>query len=87
MVQPDIGLPNVSCGECGEWGWGYGYQKQLTPMAENRVIPIDPKYTAVNGSRGSEIRCLMYTTGPIMTAQEARKSTEPIDHLHLMGSC
>lgn len=35
-----------------------GVAKQLTPMAENNVIPIEPKYAAVKGSRGSEIRCL-----------------------------
>lgn len=71
------------------WARGTGVEvgvfKWLTPMAENNVIPIEPKYAAVKGSRASERRCLMYTTGPIMTAHDAKKSTEPIDHLHRWG--
>ncbi len=50
-------------------------------MANTRVSVIDPKYAAVNGSRGPEIRCCAYCIGPIKTAQEAKNSIEPMDHL------
>lgn len=50
-------------------------------MAKNKVKPIEPKYAAVKGSLGPEIRCLAYVTGPIKTAHEAKKSTDPKDHL------
>lgn len=52
-----------------------------TFIAEKRVRPIAPKYTAVKGSRGPEIRCFAYVNGPIRTAHEARNRTEPKDHL------
>lgn len=29
-----------------------------TLIAKNKVNPMEPKYAAVNGSRGPEIRCL-----------------------------
>lgn len=58
-----------------EWGGG------RTFMAETSVMIMEPKYTNVKGSRGPEIRCLTYVTGPIRTAHEARKRTEPKDHL------
>ena len=29
-----------------------------TLIAKNKVKPMEPKYAAVNGSRGPEIRCL-----------------------------
>ena len=50
-------------------------------MAKNSVNPIDPKYAAVNGNRGPEIRCFAYVTGPMRTAQEAKNSRDPKDHL------
>ena len=50
-------------------------------MAMNKVNPIEPKYTIVNGNRGSEIRCFMYTTGPIKIAHDARNNADPMDHL------
>lgn len=52
-----------------------------TLIAKNKVDPIEPKYAAVKGSRGPEIRCLAYVTGPINTAQEAKNSKDPNDHL------
>lgn len=58
-----------------------GAKPKLTLMAKTRVIVMDPKYAAVNGSRGPEIRCCAYTRGPIKTAQDAKNSIEPIDHL------
>ncbi len=42
---------------------------------------IDPKYTAVKGSRGPDIRCAAYDLGPQRNAQEHKKSKEPTDHL------
>lgn len=42
---------------------------------------MEVKYAAVNGSRGPDVRCLAYGTGPMRTAQEARKRAEPDDHL------
>ena len=32
--------------------------ERRTLMAKNKVNPIEPKYAAVKGSRGPEIRCL-----------------------------
>lgn len=52
-------------------------------MAKTRVIVMDPKYAAVKGSRGPEIRCCAYTSGPIKTAHDAKNSIEPMDHLDL----
>ena len=43
---------------------------------------IDPKYAAVKGSRGVDIRCWMYAVGPIMAAHEAKNKAEPRDHLY-----
>ena len=53
-----------------------------TLMAKNNVNPIEPKYAAVNGSRGVEMRCWAYVTGPINTAHDAKNSTEPMVHLN-----
>lgn len=50
-------------------------------MANTNVKVMDPKYAAVNGSRGPERRCWIYAMGPIKTAQDAKNSKEPIDHL------
>jgi hypothetical protein len=44
-------------------------------------MTIDPKYVAVNGSRGPEIKCVAYWYGPMRKAQEEMKSNEPTDHL------
>ena len=52
-----------------------------TLIAKNKVSAMEPKYAAVKGSRGPEIRCLAYVTGPINTAHEAKNSTDPKDHL------
>lgn len=52
-----------------------------TPIAIKSVKPIDPKYTRVKGKRGSERRCLIYTTGPIRMAHDARNKADPMDHL------
>lgn len=74
---------------------------RLTPSEKYSVSAMVPKYAAVNGSRGPEVRCctggagqrlirwrpeeveacLPYCIGPIMTAHEAKKSTEPMVHL------
>lgn len=35
----------------------------------------------MNGNLGPEMRCTTYWYGPIINAHEARKSTEPTDHL------
>lgn len=42
---------------------------------------MDPKYAAVNGRRGVDIRCCAYVIGPIMAAHDARNKAEPRDHL------
>lgn len=55
-------------------------------MAKKRVKPIEPKYAAEKGSRGPEIRCFAYVTGPMRTAHEAKNSTEPKDHLCMMSA-
>lgn len=81
LKSPMVGVLERPCDGLEGQGVEVGVFKQLTPMAENNVIPIEPKYAAVKGSRGSERRCLMYTTGPIRTAHDAKNSTEPIDHL------
>lgn len=39
-----------------------------------------PKYAAVNGNRGPEIRCCTYWMGPSITAHETRKRADPIVH-------
>ena len=54
---------------------------ELTLMANTSVMVMDPKYAAVKGSRGPEMRCCAYTSGPIKTAQEAKNRIEPMDHL------
>ena len=54
---------------------------ERTLMAKKSVSPIDPKYAAVKGNRGPEIRCLAYVTGPMRTAHEAKNSRDPNDHL------
>lgn len=56
--------------------------RELTPTAKYSVSAIDPKYAAVNGSRGPENRCLAYWMGPMRTAHDARNSAEPTDHLN-----
>lgn len=58
-----------------------------TLMAKNNVSPMEPKYAAVNGSRGVEMRCWAYVTGPIRTAQDAKNSTEPMVHLDHTWGC
>ncbi len=58
-----------------------------TLMAKNNVSPMEPKYAAVNGSRGVEMRCWAYVTGPIRTAQDAKNSTEPMVHLDHTWDC
>jgi hypothetical protein len=50
------------------------------PKLKYKVSPIDPKYAAVKGRRGVDIRCWKYVHGPIMAAQDARNNTEPKDH-------
>ena len=40
-----------------------------------------PKYVAVKGNRGPDIRCIAYWYGPIRNAHEDRKSNDPTDHL------
>ena len=50
-------------------------------IAKNKVNAMELKYATVKGSRGPESRCLAYVTGPIKTAHEAKKSTDPKDHL------
>jgi len=50
-------------------------------MAKNSVNAIEPKYAAEKGSRGPEIRCFAYVTGPIKTAHEAKNSIDPKVHL------
>lgn len=40
---------------------------------------MDPKYAAVKGRRGPDIKCCTYVHGPIRTAHEARKREEPND--------
>ena len=47
------------------------------------VRTIAPKYVAVNGSRGPDIRWTAYWYGPIMNAQEDKNSKEPTDHLDI----
>ena len=43
----------------GIWGRvGWIERTSLTPTAKYKVKMIDPKYIAVNGRRGPEIRCL-----------------------------
>lgn len=42
---------------------------------------MDPKYVAVKGKRGVDIRCCAYASGPIMAAHDARNRAEPKDHL------
>ena len=44
---------------------------------------MEPKYAAVNGRRGPEVRCFAYAQGPIKTAQDARKKIEPNVHLRI----
>lgn len=56
-------------------------RERPTLMAKSNVNAIEPKYAAVNGSRGPESRCWAYCTGPIKMAHEAKNSTDPIDHL------
>ena len=53
----------------------------LTPMAKYSVNAMVPKYTAVKGRRGPEIRCWAYVIGPRRTAHDVRNSNEPMDHL------
>lgn len=55
--------------------------EKLTPMEKYSVKAIEPKYAAVKGSRGPESKCWTYWTGPMRTANDARKSTDPTDHL------
>jgi hypothetical protein len=59
---------------------------ELTPAAKYIVITIDPKYTAVKGKRGPEIRCVAYAYGPMRAAHDARKRTEPADQLCQMSA-
>ena len=54
---------------------------RLTPRLKYRVSPIDPKYVAVKGKRGADIRCWRYVHGPIIAPQDAKNNTEPSDHL------
>lgn len=56
-------------------------QQRLTLIAKKRVNPMDPKYAAVKGSRGAEIRWWTYVTGPMRTAHDAKNRAEPMDHL------
>ena len=43
----------------GIWGCvGWVERSLLTPTAKYKVKMMDPKYIAVNGRRGPEIRCL-----------------------------
>jgi hypothetical protein len=44
-------------------------------------MTMDPKYTAVKGSLGPEIRCVAYALGPMRPAHEAKKRMEPEDQL------
>lgn len=71
--------------------------RSLTLKEKYSVRAIDPKYAPVKGNREPESRCcterlsdrwmlvddiaIPYAIGPIMTAQEARNSTDPIVHL------
>jgi hypothetical protein len=54
---------------------------RLTPIAKYSVSAIEPKYAAVKGRRGPETRCFAYTQGPMRTAHESRKRSDPTDHL------
>lgn len=54
---------------------------QLTPSEKYKVRPMEPKYVAVKGSRGVEVRCCIYVQGPIIKAHDVKKSKEPNDHL------
>jgi len=54
---------------------------QLTPSEKYKVRPMEPKYVAVKGSRGVEVRCCTYVHGPIKKAHDARNSKDPNDHL------
>lgn len=56
-------------------------------MAKNKVNPMEPKYAAEKGSRGPDARCLVYVSGPIKTAHEARNRSEPKDHLCRSSLC
>ena len=60
---------------------------ERTLMAKKSVKAIEPKYAAEKGSRGPEIRCFAYVTGPMRTAHEARNSTDPKDHLCEQRRC
>lgn len=42
---------------------------------------MEPKYVAVKGRRGVDIRCCAYARGPIMAAHDAKNRAEPKDHL------
>jgi hypothetical protein len=55
--------------------------KVLTPILKYSVSAIDPKYAAVKGRRGVDIKCVAYAQGPIMAAHEARNKAEPKDQL------
>ncbi len=63
----------------GPWGMN---ELQHTLRAKNNVSPMEPKYAAVKGSRGVDMRCWAYVIGPIKTAHDAKNSTEPIVHLN-----
>lgn len=54
---------------------------QLTPNEKYKVRPIDPKYVAVKGSLGVDIRCCMYVQGPNMKAHDTKNRTDPTDQL------
>jgi len=41
---------------------------------------MEPKYVAVKGNRGVDVRCCIYVQGPIIKAHDAKNSKEPIDH-------
>ncbi len=69
------------CRDLGKSGRQARSKLKLTLMAKTRVIVMDPKYAAVKGSRGPEIRCCAYTSGPIKTAHDTKNSMEPKDHL------
>jgi hypothetical protein len=53
----------------------------LTPRLKYRVRARDPKYAAVNGRRGVDIRCFAYAMGPVMAAHEDKNKIEPKVHL------
>merc|ERR1712230_42127 len=50
------------------------------PTAKYKVRTMLPKQVAVNGNLSCEIKWRTYAMGPIITAQELRKSADAIDH-------